>query len=297
MTLSVQSLVTRLPRKVTLASVVTAVVFAVLAGTGSAATPPTSLFAGQNLAVQGSLVSPDGGVKLTVQTDGNLVLYNRNSVAIWNTNTAGTGPNNKLSMQTDGNLVLYTPANGALWNSRTRGKGNTATVQNDGNFVIYSATHKALWSTGTAGMQGNFVPQCTAAGTATGVAVASSLYSYAYPSPQYYTLIDASSGSQLCQLTSPDKLHRAVMQPDGNFVVYNALGRATWNSGTAGSKLQWVQIDTNGVLSIGGTTGDHVLATSKSSNIGVRLTMQNDGNLVFYTASGVAVWSTSTSGQ
>jgi aryl-phospho-beta-D-glucosidase BglC (GH1 family) len=55
----------------------------------------------------------------------------------------------------------------------------------------------------------------------------------------------------------------AVMQGDGNFVVYDASGTPRWDSVTGGSE-------------------------------GDRVVVQNDGNLVLYTASGAALWASRT---
>lgn len=75
------------------------------------------------------------------------------------------------------------------------------------------------------------------------------------------------SGQQLVagqSLTSHDGRYTAIMQGDGNFVVYRiADGVAIWNTGT------------------GGTGADHIV-------------MQGDGNLVIYTPDGRAVWWTGT---
>ena len=58
----------------------------------------------------------------------------------------------------------------------------------------------------------------------------------------------------------------AIMQGDGNFVLYSSSGSALWSSGTAG-------------------------------NTGASLDVQNDGNVVIYSASGAALWATGTNGK
>lgn len=81
-----------------------------------------------------------------------------------------------------------------------------------------------------------------------------------------------SSGSTLLreqQLESANGHYRAIMQDDGNFVVYqNATGRSLWASGVGG-----------------GAGSDY------------RLTMQSDGNLVVYDRSGGAKWSAGSFGS
>lgn len=65
---------------------------------------------------------------------------------------------------------------------------------------------------------------------------------------------------------SPDNLYYAIMQTDGNFVIYRTGGAATWSTNTAGRGA-------------------------------VRAEMQNDGNFVLYTANNAAVWASNTSGH
>lgn len=90
------------------------------------------------------------GYELHFQVDGNLVVYNAKHVAVWNSATAGKGASN-LSLQPDGNLVIYASGR-PLWYSGTQGNpGATLRVQEDGNVVIYSVYGAPLWQTATAG--------------------------------------------------------------------------------------------------------------------------------------------------
>jgi hypothetical protein len=59
-----------------------------------------------------------GGDKLILQGDGNLVLYDKNMKAVWNTKTQGQG-GDKLILQGDGNLVLYDKNMKAVWATYT----------------------------------------------------------------------------------------------------------------------------------------------------------------------------------
>ena len=61
-----------------------------------------------------------GGIlKLSMQTDGNLVLYNQGGVAVWTSGSQGKGGNRVLLQESDGLLVLYNPAGTAYsWTSR-----------------------------------------------------------------------------------------------------------------------------------------------------------------------------------
>jgi hypothetical protein len=92
---------------------------------------------GDSLAVGGSIPSLDGGFTLTLQADGNLVLYHIGGApAGWATGTVGRAVTQAI-MQADGNFVLNGPA-GPIWATHTEGHpGSYLVVQNDGNVVIY----------------------------------------------------------------------------------------------------------------------------------------------------------------
>ena len=78
---------------------------------------------------------------------------------LWKTDTDGKGSSAHLSMQTDGNLVLYAGKGGVLWASNsavpsTCGSGAyDLVVQTDGNLVVYDQAHggKVMWASGSHG--------------------------------------------------------------------------------------------------------------------------------------------------
>jgi hypothetical protein len=118
------------------------------------------------------LVSPGGQYWLTVQTDGNLVLYRGDCAksphagcAVWSSRSAGPVGDYFLALQNDGNLVVYRGrvaadappgAEGSaqpVWNSQTsRQRGHyLLTVEEDGNLVLWSgnapnARQAVVWS-------------------------------------------------------------------------------------------------------------------------------------------------------
>lgn len=92
---------------------------------------------------------------LTMQIDGNVVLYNNDGSPRYATNTEGVVPKG-LYMQEDGNLVLYDVFSIARFASNTSGNpGAFLKVQDDGNLVIYQfgapseTAQYALWSSNT----------------------------------------------------------------------------------------------------------------------------------------------------
>jgi murein DD-endopeptidase MepM/ murein hydrolase activator NlpD len=82
--------------------------------------------------------------------DRNVVLYSPSGIALW-----ATGTNNykadKFSIQSDGNVVLY-EGNRAVWASNTsRNPGSLFVVQSDGNVVVYNPSGRPIFNTGTNG--------------------------------------------------------------------------------------------------------------------------------------------------
>ena len=58
---------------------------------------------------------------LQFQTDGNLVIYNDEGIAMWDTKTYGNKAT-YLKVQNDGNLVLYGKDGIVFWSSKTYGR-------------------------------------------------------------------------------------------------------------------------------------------------------------------------------
>jgi len=99
----------------------------------------------------GSSWTTSTGYDLHFTLDGNLELTGPKKVKLWESGTRGRG-GAILSMQRDGDLVIYDAARRrAIWSAGTKGNpGAYLDVQDDGNVVIYTSARKALWSTNTA---------------------------------------------------------------------------------------------------------------------------------------------------
>lgn len=109
---------------------------------------PAKLLAPADLRAGEVLKSPSGAYTLSMQTDGNLVLYGPSGWT-WQTNTAGSGAV-RLAVQTDGNMVLYTASDYPAWIAGTRGSGlGELRLQDDGNLVGYRADGSWAWQTYT----------------------------------------------------------------------------------------------------------------------------------------------------
>ncbi len=126
-------------------------------GTGGIPPVPTAcgiFTAGTGLGPGDYLDSCQACFELTLQTAGNLVLYQQGGHPLWDTNASGfTGY--YLVMQSDGNAVLYSQAGTALWSSGTQGNpGAYLAVQDDGNLVVYSSGGTALWASNSVACAG-----------------------------------------------------------------------------------------------------------------------------------------------
>lgn len=115
----------------------------------SAANYTLQLNGGQQLNPGDSLLSPSGLFLLTMQSDGNLVLYSPGHIAIWASSTA-RHPGSVLQMQKDGNLVVYAPGHVAIWATGTASHpGAVLQMQDDANAVLYAPGHVEIWATNT----------------------------------------------------------------------------------------------------------------------------------------------------
>ena len=94
------------------------------------------------------------------------------------------------------------------------------------------------------------------------------------------------------QLTNRNGRFRAVMQDDGNFVLYAGQNKQLWSSDTldAGDSV-WLTED--GDLRIVDSKAKTLFA-SNTQNQGNLLVCKDNGNLVLLNSDGVITWSTFT---
>ncbi|MEU4390381.1 hypothetical protein [Kribbella sp. NPDC023855] len=200
--------------------------------------------------------SQNGVYTLIMQTDGNAVLY-KGRTALWSTQTNRKA--SSLVMQRDGNLVVISGRT-PVWSSGTHGSTNAfLAVQNDSNLVIYNVRKKPVWHR-------NMVISSLYGGRA--LKAGQALYSY----NRVYRLQMQTDGNlvlvrgnkPLWSTRTISKGAFAVMQTDGNFVVYSAAKKPLWHS--------------------------------KTTRRGAVLVMQNDGNLVIIHGR-TPIWATGTTGR
>lgn len=89
--------------------------------------------------------SSQGNKLLTLQTDGNLVLYDTQSGSpLWHTSTFGE-PVSAVIMQSDGNFVMYSES-GVIWHASTFGNPDASLVLDAEGLKIVSAAGELVWN-------------------------------------------------------------------------------------------------------------------------------------------------------
>jgi hypothetical protein len=99
-------------------------------------------------------------------------------------------------------------------------------------------------------------------------------------------------------LWSDNNQYRLSMQSDCNLVLYEVYGtgwRAVWASNTAGRGTNcYAVMQTDGNLVVYSGTKKVIWSPNTWGHPGAHLVMQNDRNAVIYDANGRALWSTNT---
>ena len=89
------------------------------------------------------------------------------------------------------------------------------------------------------------------------------------------------------KLIAKDDSSYLMIQKDGGLVIYCTSGRTIWED----------QFQGNGILRIFNRLGKSVFSTSSKQKVGITLILQNDNNLVIYSASHKALWASGTDGK
>ena len=253
--------------------------------------PTNSLGPTQMLEPGESLRSASGKAELRMQTDGNLVLYfwlprGSQAVAEWAEPTSSWVPGTHATMQQDGNLVLYDPQWNVPWASASDPAAMTArsvlVLQDDGNLVIYAPGGRPTWASNT-------VCDLDVLGATDSLGPTQTLQPGEYiQSPGgKVRLTMQTSGSLVLSLVYPSASvtawtsspgpagTHAIMQDDGNLVLYDPQNNVTWNSATDHNPLSVLVVQDDGNAVIYGpsgqalwATGEHVPATDVIATAG-----------------------------
>ncbi len=103
------------------------------------------------------------------------------------------------------------------------------------------------------------------------------------------------AGNQLIvgqYLTSPESFYRLELNPDGNLsLMVGSSGRSIWSSGTPGHANAIAVMQTDGNFVLYDANGAY-WSSSTGGHTGSYFAVQDDGNLVVYPPSGAGLWST-----
>ena len=244
----------------------------------------SNLAVNQSLNMEDFLVSPNGTYTAFMQDDGNFVVLQgigASSTIIWASGVApgvGQGPYRAV-MQNDGNFVIFqgTGAGSPIWATGVAPGMNqgpySAVMQDDGDFVINQII----------GFEGQAI--------------------WAVNGPRGSSLAPNQFLNEGAYLISPNGNYTAIMQNDGNFVVYqeNAGKSAIWASGAAPGRGQGpysaiLRNDGEFVVFQGSGGGSAIWSTEVAPGVGqgpYGAVMQNDGSFVIYQGTGAgrqAIW-------
>lgn len=204
-------------------------------------TPESILSPGTGIS---SLKSPNGRFELVMQVDGNLVISIVRGATFWNSGTMGN-PGAFAQLQEDGNLVIYSARKDALWNTQTnQNPGASLFLGDDGCLSIRKIDGTVLWTSG--------------------ISIGTPIWS-----------------SEFGEIHSPNQKYRAIMQGDGNFVIYTKHGKAVWSTGTDSSGANRAVIQSDGNFVLYGTSGA-IWDSHTSGYTNAILSLRDDGQLVIW---------------
>ncbi|MFN3806516.1 Ig-like domain-containing protein [Asticcacaulis sp.] len=116
-------------------------------GQGGTSTATVTMTVYFELAQYSQIYSPNGNIRLILQNDGNLVLYNVNTY-LWGSGTWNTAAN-VLRLIPNGNVELRSPS-AVLWQANTAGMGGVKVqVRDNGTWVVVNSSGMVVWSSGT----------------------------------------------------------------------------------------------------------------------------------------------------
>jgi hypothetical protein len=192
--------------------------------------------------IDGPLQSPSRRFNLSAFADSLQLTENVSAggkavgAACWERLIPGRNPNaaTRLSMQTDGNLVLYSGQHHPLWSTRTAGTGthNYFQVQDDGNLVVHTATGHVLWAAGEQGCLmvagGRIAPghALTALGALTHF-VSLKMQTDGNLVLRYGSRVDWASNTHSAGAT-------LALLTNGSLIIQSKTKKTIWSSGTAG---------------------------------------------------------------
>jgi hypothetical protein len=148
-----------------------------------------------------------------------------------------------MSMQSDGNLVLYDNADHPLWASNTSGHlGAYLTLLDTGQLIVNSASGVPLWIG-----PGALLPDST---LASGQTLASPTGKYQLTMRADGNLVLEHNSTVVWSSGTSSPGASALLQGDGNLVVYSAASNPLWATDTDGNPGAYLVISDGGKLSL-----------------------------------------------
>ncbi|NQX15813.1 peptidoglycan DD-metalloendopeptidase family protein [Rathayibacter sp. VKM Ac-2857] len=213
-----------------------------------------SIPVGSEMAYGDTLRSPSGQFRLVMQGDGNLAVYTPGNQIVFQSYTSGADC--RFVPQADGNLVIYRGSGPSIWQTYSTGTAAKLSLQDDGNIVLYR-------SDGTAGYRSNTFSAALIAGEAL--------------QPGHHL---SNNG------------YKAIMQADGNFVIYDRSNAVQWQTRTSvPGSVASMQSDGNFVIQNGANVR---WQASTAGRQGKRVVLETDGRLLMTRDDGVSVWNNVT---
>jgi hypothetical protein len=214
-------------------------------------TPKNELRAGQKLAVGESRRSPNDKFSLSLQDDGKLVVISTDQdERRWQVDTTGPGREcpRYLTVQKDGNLVLYADHETRLWATDTDGQGGTRLVmQNDGNLILRTDGGSAIWATDKAELRVGEV--LTVGQSLRSRGWPGERFRLDLQENGDLAIIHTDKKETLWKSGTKGKdANCLVMQKDGNLVLYARDGEPLWATETDGQGGTWLVIQGDGNL-------------------------------------------------
>jgi len=222
------------------------------------------------------LTSTNGLYYLTLQNDGNLVLYRATGQPLWATNTPGSSAS-ELVIRYDYSLTLTDTLGRVLWifNQKRGTAMPRLEVLDDGNLVFIDGRGDILWQSGTAQRFSDTLSENQRMNGNEKLISKSGRYSAVMQTDGNFVVY---GGTRLWASNTFGLNSNLHLQSDGNLVIHDAFHKALWSSGTNGRRHS------------------HHGHGHGHQNHQIRLIMQDDGNLVLYSGTH-ALWATGTSGR
>ena len=273
-----------------------------------------TLFAGEQLETNCRLKSTDGRFEFMLDQFGRIRVWDAGNV-VW---AASSGPayGGRVTLQTDGHLVLRRADNTAIWTTNVYGFSDARLVLEDnGSLVVYRGDGQVAWSAGAA-------PPSPPATLTPGhkLSPGGKLRS---PRGRYELIYRTDGNLVLYRLgqavwstkTVGKAAGEAALQIDGHFLLKSPDNTVYWKTGVYGFNDGSLALQDDGALVetragavVAWTTPKQALfelspgqALAPGDKLGAlggefELVYQSDGNLVLYSA-GKATWQSKTMGK